>query len=95
MENREIGERRKTESQLQLDLIIDHDSLSIFHPKPGLLFSLITVFFFRIVSLPVLGTLERHAKSERHKLSQEKSELFLTTVKGKSVPITETLSKVY
>jgi hypothetical protein len=36
--------RRRTESQIQLFLIIDQDSFNIFHLKPGLLFSLLSVF---------------------------------------------------
>ncbi|XP_062608080.1 zinc finger MYM-type protein 1-like [Saccostrea cucullata] len=41
------------------------------------------------------GALERHAKSDRHKTAQEKSEMFLMTVKGESIPVTESISKAY
>ena len=35
----------RNQRQLQLVLIIDHDSFNIFHLKPELLFSLLSVFF--------------------------------------------------
>ncbi|VDI48642.1 Hypothetical predicted protein [Mytilus galloprovincialis] len=41
------------------------------------------------------GALEKHSKSERHQLSQEKSEMFLMTVKEKTIPVAESISKAY
>ncbi|XP_048727017.1 zinc finger MYM-type protein 1-like [Ostrea edulis] len=41
------------------------------------------------------GALDKHSKSERHKLSQEKCEMFLMTIKGEKEQVTESISKAH